>query len=170
MLVSLSCACHHLPKRRCALAQLTRFPMLAYAFCLLRPGRPDLGPVFHACTSTTYKRTLGMFYSACCAYLNARPPSAVGWVVPKAYHIDSLVSDAAFRSRCVALSVKLDSMGAALRFAGQKAAAKKARMRASCITMSVFSITLKMIVCASLMPAGMTYLRKTVKGCTCPSA
>ena len=100
-------------------------------------GRADLGPIFHACTSTTYKRTLGMFYSACCAYLNARPPAAVGWVVPKAYHIDALASEAAFRSRCVALSVKLESMGAALRFAGQKAAAKKARMQAIYSTMGV---------------------------------
>ncbi len=80
-----------------------------------------------------------MFYSACCAYLNARPPAAVGWVVPKAYHIDALVSQAAFRSRCVALSVKLESMGAALRFAGQKAAAKKARMQTSYLTMSLLT-------------------------------
>lgn len=105
--------------------------------CLPPTGRPGLGPVFHACTSTTYKRTLGMFYSACCAYLNARPPTAVGWVVPKAYHIDALVGDAAFRARCVALSVKLSSMGAALRFAGQKLAAKKARMQAPCAGMRV---------------------------------
>lgn len=82
-----------------------------------------------------------MFHSACCAYLNARPPAAVGWVVPKAYHIDALVGDAAFRSRCVALSVKLDSMAAALRFAGQKAAAKKARTQPSWITMSGLLLT-----------------------------
>ncbi|KAK9845966.1 hypothetical protein WJX81_007112 [Elliptochloris bilobata] len=90
-----------------------------------RAGRPSLGPIYHACTSTTHPRTLGMLYEACCAYLNAHPLAALGWAAPRVYRIDPVDSDATFRARCVALNVKLSAMAAMLRIDGQGLAAKK---------------------------------------------
>ena len=147
----------HRFERRSAQLRLAKVVNTCYPStpCLPPAGRPELGPVYHACTSTTYKRTLGVLYGACCAYLNARPPAAVGWVAPKAYHIDALHGDAAFRARCAALNVKLCAMTAALRADGQRSAAKKARLHAFC---SMQGSTRMMVVsrqyaCTSLVSA-----------------
>lgn len=88
-------------------------------------GRPGIGPIVQVCSSTTHPAPTRLLHTITCGYLNEAPPAALGRHARKNYVVDILRSDAAFRARCLAHNVRVGSMCAMLRLAGEGKAAKK---------------------------------------------
>ena len=81
------------------------------------------------CSSTTHPAPTRLLHTITCGYLNEAPPAALGRHARKNYVVDILRSDAAFRARCLAHNVRVGSMCAMLRLAGEGKAAKKVPSR-----------------------------------------
>ena len=77
------------------------------------------------CSSTTHPAPTRLLHTITCGYLNEAPPAALGRHARSNYVVDILRSDAAFRARCLAHNVRVGSMCAMLRLAGEGKAAKK---------------------------------------------
>ena len=88
---------------------------------------PGVGPIVQVCTSTTFPVHALLLHTTCCEYLNAHPPKALGKHACSTYRVDFVKSNAAFRARCLAHSIRVGSMCAMLRLAKEAKVAKKVR-------------------------------------------